>query len=216
MVKIKKGDLIELDFVASFKDSGEIFDLTLEEEAKKNNIYQKDFPYKPMKAFVGSGQLLKGIESNIIGMSVNDSKEVDLKPEDAFGKRSPKLIQLISINKLREKKLNPVTGMQLDIDGRRATIRSVNGGRVILDFNHPFAGKEVHYFLKVSNLINDLKEKVNYATEIIGFKAENLTIKEKNVKFKIANKEKLGEQFIDLLKTTIKKYVPEVKEITID
>ncbi|NDB79383.1 hypothetical protein EB155_05905, partial [archaeon] len=126
------------------------------------------------------------------------------------------LIQLISINKLREKKLNPVTGMQLDIDGRRATIRSVNGGRVILDFNHPFAGKEVHYFLKVSSLINDLKEKVNYATEIIGFKAENLTINEKNVKFKIANKEKLGEQFIDLLKTTIKKYVPEVKEITID
>ena len=70
--------------------------------------------------------------------------------------------------------------------------------------------------MKVSSLITDLKEKVNYATEIIGFKAENLTIKEKNVKFKIANKEKLGEQFIDLLKTTIKKYVPEIKEITID
>ena len=37
--------------------------------------------------------------------------------------------------------------MQLDIDGRRATVRSVNGGRVILDYNHPFSGKEVHYML---------------------------------------------------------------------
>jgi len=216
MVKIKKGDLIELDFVGSFKADGEIFDLTIESEAKKNNIYRKDFPYKPMRAFIGSGQLLKGIDKNLIGMTVGESKEIDLKPEDAFGKRASNLIQLISINKLRERKVNPVTGMQLDIDGRRATVRSVNGGRVILDYNHPFSGKEVHYMLKVIKLISDLKEKVKYATELIGFKAENLTVKDKKVKFKIANKEKLGEKFVDLLKTTIKKSVPEIKEITID
>ena len=70
--------------------------------------------------------------------------------------------------------------------------------------------------LKVVKLISDLKVKVTYATELIGFKAENLTVKDKKVKFKIANKEKLGDKFVDLLKTTIKKYVPEIKEITID
>ena len=38
MTKIKKGDLIELDFIGTFKDNGEIFDLTIESEAKKNKM----------------------------------------------------------------------------------------------------------------------------------------------------------------------------------
>ena len=216
MVKIKKGDLIELDFVGRIKETGEVFDLTIESIAKKEKLKgPKDFKYKPMKAFVGTGQLLKGIDKKLIGLEVGKEKEFDLKPEEAFGKRNPKLIQLVSANKLKKHNLNPVVGMQLNVDGRVAVVRSVTSGRVILDFNHPFSGKEVHYWLKPVKVISDIKEKVGKAMELIGFNADNLTVKEGKVNLKLENKDKLGDKFLELLKKQIKSMVPEVKSISI-
>jgi FKBP-type peptidyl-prolyl cis-trans isomerase 2 len=148
-------------------------------------------------------------------LEVGKEKEFDLKPEEAFGKRNPKLIQLVSANKLKKHNLNPVVGMQLNVDGRMAVVRSVTSGRVILDFNHPFSGKEVHYWLKPVKVISDIKEKVGKAMELIGFNADNLTVKEGKVNLKLANKDKLGDKFLELLKKQIKSMVPEVKSINI-
>jgi FKBP-type peptidyl-prolyl cis-trans isomerase 2 len=215
MTKIKKGDLIELDFIGTFKDSGEIFDLTIESEAKKNKIYDPNFKYKPMKAFVGAGQLLKGIDKKLVGSEIGKKMEFDLEPKEAFGSRNSKLIQLISLNKLRSKKVNPVVGMKLDVDGQQATVRSVNGGRVLLDFNHPFAGKEVHYMLKPIKVFSTIKDKVAFSTELLGFQAEGLKVEGKKVTFKLPNKEKLGTPFLDLIVKQVKKLVPEVSDITI-
>jgi FKBP-type peptidyl-prolyl cis-trans isomerase 2 len=138
-----------------------------------------------------------------------------LKAEEAFGKRNPKLIQLVSINKLKKHNLNPIVGMKLNVDGRVAIVRSVTGGRVILDFNHPFSGKEVHYWLKPQKLISNLKEKVGLAMELIGFKADNLKVDKGKVTLKLANKDKLGDKFFDMLEKQIKLMVPEVKSVTV-
>ena len=215
MTKIKKDDLIELDFIGTFKENGEIFDLTIESDAKKNNIFDPNFKYKPMKAFVGSGQLLKGIDKKLVGAEVGKKMEFDLEPKEAFGTRSSKLIQLISLSKLRSKKVNPVVGMRLDVDGRQATVRSVNGGRVLLDFNHPFAGKDVHYMLKPIKVLSAVKDKVAFSTELLGFQAEGLKVDGKKVTFKLPNKEKLGKPFLDLIVSQVKKLVPEVTDVTI-
>ena len=138
-----------------------------------------------------------------------------MKAEEAFGKRNPKLIQLVSINKLKKHNLNPIVGMQLNVDGRVAVVRSVTGGRVILDFNHPFSGKEVNYWLKPQKIISDLKEKVGLAMELIGFKADNLKVDKGKVTLKLANKDKLGDKFFDMLEKQIKVMVPEVKSVTV-
>ena len=216
MVKIKKGDLIELDFIGRFKETGEVFDLTVEEVAKKEKLKgPENFKYGPMKTFVGSGQLLKGIDAKLIGSEIGAEQEFDLNPEEAFGKRNPKLIQLVSINKLKKHNLKPVVGLQLNVDGRVAVVRSVTGGRVILDFNHPFSGKIVHYWLKPKKVISNVKEKVGYAMELIGFKADNLKVDKGKVTLKLANKDKLGDKFFDMLEKQIKLMVPEVKSVTV-
>ncbi len=216
MVKIKKGDLIELDFIGRFKETGEVFDLTIEEVAKKEKLRSpENFKFGPMKAFIGSGQLLKGIDNKLIGSEVGSEQEFDLKAEEAFGKRSPKLIQLVSINKLKKHNLNPVVGMQLNVDGRVAIVRSVTGGRVILDFNHPFSGKEVHYWIKPVKVIKDIKEKVGRAMELVGFKADNVKVDKGKVTLKLANKDKLGDEFFKVIEKQIKFMVPEVKSVTV-
>ena len=51
--------------------------------------------------------------------------------------------------------------------------------------------------------------------ELIGFNADNLTVKEGKVNLKLANKDKLGDKFLELLKKQIKSRLPEVKSISI-
>ena len=105
--------------------------------------------------------------------------------------------------------------MKLDIDGQQATVRSVNGGRVLLDFNHPFAGKDVHYMLKPIKVFSAIKDKVSFSTELLGFQAEGLKVEGNKVTFKLPNKEKLGKPFLDLIVKQVKKLVPEVSDVTI-
>ena len=62
MTKMKKGDFIELDFIGRIKSSNEIFDLTSEEEAKKNNLYSENYKYGSVIICIGQGQILKYID----------------------------------------------------------------------------------------------------------------------------------------------------------
>ena len=62
MDKIKKGDFIELDFTAKLTSNDMVYDTTLEQVAKDNNIYSKDYTYNPLIVTVGEGHLLKGLD----------------------------------------------------------------------------------------------------------------------------------------------------------
>ena len=118
----------------------------------------------------------------------------------------------MSLNLFKEKKINPYPGMQLNLDGQVATVRSVTGGRVIVDFNPMLAGKEIHYWIKPLKIIKDTVEKAKAVFKNVGFAAENVTFKEGTLTLKLANKEKLG-RFLELLEKEVKKHIPEVKKV---
>ncbi len=214
--KIKKGDFIEVDYIGRIKASNNIFDLTLEDVAKKENIYQEGKKYKPIKIKVGSNHLIKGLDEAIEKKSVGDEFEIDIPVEKAFGKKDPKLIKLTSLKIFKEKKINPVPGLQLDMGGAIATIRSVSSGRVILDFNHPLAGRELKYWVKINKKITDTKEKIYALFELL-FRLPKKEIKI-NIKGDIAeiqftkNPPKEIEKDI---KELIKEEIKEIKTVII-
>ena len=78
---------------------------------------------------------------------------------NAFGKRYPKLLQLIPTKKLTDNKITPFPGLQINVDGQIATIKTVSGGRVMADFNHSLAGKDVSYDIKILREVTDDLEK---------------------------------------------------------
>ena len=147
-MKIKKGDFVEFDFVGRVKITNQVFDLSVADVAKKENIFREGHEYKPLAICAGAGHIIPGLDKALIGKEFGKEYEFDLPPEQGFGKRNPKLISLTSLSVFRKKNINPVPGMQLDLDGRIATVRSVTGGRVVLDYNPPLAGKELHYWIK--------------------------------------------------------------------
>lgn len=154
---VNKNDFVEIEFVARVKD-GAIFDTNIPEEAKKINL---DMKTKPLVVAIGKEMVLKGLDYTLIGKEIGKDYEVELNPEDAFGKRDRSLIKTIPIKIFYEKEINPVPGMMLNMDNFVAKIVAVSGGRVITDFNNPLAGKVVVYKFKIKKKVVNDEEKVN-------------------------------------------------------
>jgi FKBP-type peptidyl-prolyl cis-trans isomerase SlyD len=93
-------------------------------------------------------------------MKDGEEKTIQLPPEEAFGERDPKLVQLVPMSEFKKQGIKPQVGMAITSEGNTGIIRSVSGGRVRLDFNHELAGKNLEYQMKVDSVIEDDVEKV--------------------------------------------------------
>jgi len=177
-MQTNKNDFIEIEFTG--KANGEIFDTTNKQEAKKINL-QADV--KPIIVSVGNQMLLKGFDELLEGKEIGKKYLIKLEPEKAFGKRNPQLIKTIPMKVFKEKNMNPVPGMTLQMDNYIVKILSVSGGRIIVDFNNPLAGKGVEYAFKILRKIDDIKEKINALQDFFFKQRFNFELKDKKVIF---------------------------------
>ncbi|MBW2992539.1 FKBP-type peptidyl-prolyl cis-trans isomerase, partial [Candidatus Woesearchaeota archaeon] len=108
----------------------------------------------PLEFTVSEGKIIKGFDNAVIGMDVNEEKEITLKPDEAYGNREGKLVQEIPKAKFGENadKLKPgvVLGLK-DPQGHvlNAMVTDVGEEKVTLDMNHPLAGKTLKFKIKV-------------------------------------------------------------------
>ncbi|MFC1686928.1 peptidylprolyl isomerase [Nanoarchaeota archaeon] len=165
MTKILLNDFIEVEYTGKFAD-GTIFDTTNQEVAQKNNIFSPEMKNKPVIICVGEKQLILGLDDALLGKEVGKEYTIDLKPEEAFGKRDIKKIRLVPLAEFKKRRIDPRPGMQIDMDGEVGIIKNASGGRIIVNFNHPFSGKEVVYEIKINKKITDKKEKLTSYLEI--------------------------------------------------
>jgi len=109
---------------------------------------------------VGEGDVLKGLDRALLEMKVGEERTVKLQPAEAWGERNPNNISVVPLQQFRQRKISPVPGLVVDVNGRQGRVQSVSGGRVRVDFNHPLAGKELLYELKVEKEITRPREQV--------------------------------------------------------
>ncbi len=205
---LQKKDFIEIKFTAKTRD-GEVFDSNIKEDIDKINSQIKA---EPFVFCLGEGMFLKSVEDFLIGKEIGKHK-IELKPEQAFGKRNPSLIQRIPKKVFIEHKLNPIPGVIFNFDGRVAKVLTSSGGRVIVDFNNPIAGKEVIYELEVVKKIEDIKEKIKSLNEFFFRKNFDSEVKDKKLLMSV---EKPYVQFVELFKEKFKEILDldlEIKEI---
>ncbi len=148
-MSLGKGALIYANYTAKVKDTGEAIETTLEEEAKKLNIYDATKKYTPRLIAVGEGWLISGLDDAVKEMDVGQRKEVELPPERAFGKRDPTQTRMIPIRKFGEKAHDMAVGDTIEVDNRVGTVRFIGSGRAQVDFNHRLAGKSIVYDFEV-------------------------------------------------------------------
>lgn len=153
---VKNGDFIRIDYTESV--DGQVIASTDKDIATEKGIFSEEAQYGPHLIVIGAGQLVKGFEDDLIGKEIGYSGKVELAPENAFGLRDAKNIEIIPINRFKEKK--PVPGMRVGVENRVGTVTRVIGRKVSVDFNHPLADRTIVYEYKILETIEDQLEKL--------------------------------------------------------
>jgi peptidylprolyl isomerase len=159
---LKNGDFILANYTLKIKETGETVGTTLEAVAKETKLYRGEERYEPFFIVVGEGWVPKGLDEALTGLEVGKPTTVELPPDKGYGVRDPKKVRLVPLRKFTAEGMTPVPGLQVNIDGKTAQVRSVGAGRVQVDYNHPFAGKTLIYDVTVEKTIESDDEKVRY------------------------------------------------------
>lgn len=136
------GDTVSVHYKGTLPDGTE-FDSSAEAE--------------PISVTIGSGNVIPGFEQALLGMAAGETKSVVLPPEEAYGIHDPDLVHVVSRTQIPpEIDLQIGTVLQSrDPQGNVAllTVLSCDDSEVKLDANHPLAGKELTFDLKLVSIV---------------------------------------------------------------
>ncbi len=180
-----KGSLILVDYTAKVKDNDEVFDTTIEEDAKKHSIYEQNVKYQPKLVSIDeiSYPVLKGLDEALAKTSVGDKLTVEVTPDKGFGERDTKKVRMIPIRKLGEDAEKVSVGDTIDVDNKRGIIRFIGSGRVQMDYNHRYAGKTILYDVNVTKSLDSPSDKVD------GILKNRLPVEDTKIAFDLKDKE---------------------------
>ena len=180
-----KSSLILIDYVAKVKDTDEVFDTTIEEEAKKHSIHESGVKYSPKLVSVGepSYPVLKGLDEALTKTSVGDKLTIEVTPNKGFGERDSTKVRMIPIRKLGEDAEKISVGDTIEIDNKRGIVRFIGSGRVQIDYNHKYAGKTILYDVTVVKSLESDNDKID------GILKNRLPVEDTKVNFSIKEKE---------------------------
>jgi len=155
---INQGDFVEIEYLAKIKDTDIVFDVTSEAKAKELKLFNPNVKYGPVIICIGERNLVMGLDEGLLNKDIG-SFNLDISSSHAFGPKNPKLLKIIKKDMFLKQNINPFIGLQVNIDGMIGVIRSISGGRIIVDFNHPLAGRDVVYQVYVKRIVTDQIEK---------------------------------------------------------
>ena len=215
--KTKTSDFVEMDFTAMTLPGEIIFDTTSKVEAEKAGLPTEKREFKPSVIAIGHKMVIPGFDKSLEGKEIGKNYEQEIEPEQAFGKRFPNLVKMVSLNQFKKQNIVPQKGMQFNLDGQIATIRAVTGGRVLVDFNNPLAGKKVKYKFKIKRKITSQKEKINSLQDYFFRKQFPFEVKEKSIAFKVEKNfepyiKMMSKPFEDILGMKVEIKIEEKKE----
>jgi FKBP-type peptidyl-prolyl cis-trans isomerase SlyD len=129
------------------------FEYTLSDE--NGNVLQSNKGKEPVTYTHGQNEVIPGLEKGLSGMEVNDEKSFCVEPEEGYGPVDPQAFKEVPKTEIPAAALK--VGTPLSARGREGEnhvihVREVKQETVILDFNHPLAGKTLNFDVKVLDI----------------------------------------------------------------
>jgi peptidylprolyl isomerase len=138
-MKVEKGNNVKVHYTGTLTD-GQIFDSSHDRGETLNFT-------------IGSGQMIQGFDDAIIGMEVGETKNITLTPDMAYGDRYEEAIQPVSRQNFPENFEVQIGEMVQGSTAEGMPIQAVIIGEdeenIILDMNHPLAGKELNFKIEL-------------------------------------------------------------------
>jgi FKBP-type peptidyl-prolyl cis-trans isomerase 2 len=142
MQQAQNGDKVRVNYHGKLR-TGETFDSSQGRE--------------PLEFTVGSGQVIKGFDEGVRGMSVGDKRTVEIGVQDAYGEKSQDMIIEFPKDQFPPD-MNPEIGQQLMMSNGSGqsfpvTIAEVREESVLLDANHPLAGQDLIFDIELVEIV---------------------------------------------------------------
>lgn len=140
---VKSGDTVLVHYRGTLSD-GEVFDSSVERG-------------EPLQFTVGGGQVILGFDNGVTGMSIGEKKTIHIPSVEAYGEHS--LENMISVPKEhlpQDIPLLPGTPLNMQTpEGYvlQVSIHEVQGDNIIIDANHPLAGKDLIFDLELVEIL---------------------------------------------------------------
>ena len=133
---MKQGDKVKVHYTGTLSD-GIVFDSS---EGKE-----------PLEFTIGENKVIPGFENGIKEMKLNDEKTIKIQPKDAYGERDEKMVVAVPRSKFPPEIEAGGHLLLKGPDGQRipAKIKEVKENEVLIDLNHPLAGKELNFKVNV-------------------------------------------------------------------
>ena len=137
MTKIKNGDNVSVHYTGKLED-GSVFDTSLSEGRE------------PLTVTLGQGQLIPGFENGLIDMTVGEMKTIEIEPENAYGDIKPQMVSEVPLSQVPEGvKAGDMLQGQNQFGPVSVVVTEIKESTVVLDMNHPLAGKKLIFDLEV-------------------------------------------------------------------
>lgn len=138
MIQVTGNETVKVHYTGKLED-GQIFDSSLKRE--------------PLVITLGQGSIIPGLENGLLQMKVNDKKTITIPKEEAYGEVQKSLFQKIPNTDLPDE-IKPEVGMGLmakNADGTERPLRisDIKDTFIIVDANHPLAGKDLTFELEL-------------------------------------------------------------------
>lgn len=211
---ITENDFVLINFIGKIKLTGAIFDLTYKDIAEKEGFDTSKSDFSPVLVIPNGNYVLTQLAKSVVGKNVGDKYTLDLKAKDAFGEYDPKLVKTFSMAVFTENGIHPDVGDVVTLDGRPASIISVSGGRVMVNFNNLLAGKDVVYDVEIIKVLdNDVDKCSEIFKHYVGKPPERVDINGTDVS--IITKENVSDFIRQAVVSDINKYVNKEYKVQI-
>ena len=138
MSTAKQGDTVHVHYKGSLED-GQVFDTS---EGRD-----------PLSFTIGTGQVIPGFEDAVVGMSLNEKKNVTIPVDQAYGQRNEELVLTVPREQVPAD-INPEVGQKLQMQGPNdqpvvVEVTEVVDEHIKLDANPPLAGKDLIFDIEL-------------------------------------------------------------------
>lgn len=163
---MEDGDFVKINFEMRVGTDKQLVATSDEQLAKDNNIHDPNQKYGEGVMIVGSQEIFKEINESLKASKEGGEHEVEIKAENAYGVRDPKNLKVHTVAEFKRNNIDPIPGQDIRINNKRGRVLSVSPGRVVVDYNHPWSGKDVFYKYTIKEKIEGKEEKLNGLIEM--------------------------------------------------
>ncbi len=145
---------------------GLIYDLT---EVNSTDIIDSNKSGSPLEFITGMGQLIPGLEKQLVGMQEGDSAELTVVAKEAYGEVDPDALQQVPREQFEGIELKEgltLYGQSPDGGQMQVTVKSFNDKEVTIDYNHPLAGKDLKFNVEIASLRDATSDEIS--TGVVG------------------------------------------------